>query len=74
MITTKFIGMDKALLGIGSRCGLEDIAVYSLRKIREVLVGQGMSPEDAKDFSEYNIEGLGLGDNTPIILDDTGHA
>ena len=57
-----------------------DVMVYDGEKIVDILVSRdGMTPEDALEFIEFNIEGAYLGPTTPIIvwpealLDDYEH-
>jgi len=64
-------GFDKAILGIGSRCGYEDIIVYSVSKCIDVLIDRdGMEPDEALEFFEYNVLGSYVGKLTPIFVWD----
>ncbi len=43
--------------------------VYSAEGIREILMKRdGMSPNEAREFIEFNIEGLYAGIDTPILV------
>ncbi len=63
---------DDALIGIASRCGKPDLAVYSWDKLVEVFVGQGCSSEEAIEWVGFNLEGAWLGENTPLIMSGGG--
>ena len=70
-------GMDDALIGIyrgdPARSDKASLAVYSYVKFIEVYVERdGMSGDEAIEFFDYNVDGLILGSNQPIIIDDTG--
>ena len=66
-----FDNLQDALLGFGRQYGKDVVAVYSENKIVETLIDQGMEPQDAREFYEFNIETLFAGDRTPVIIDDT---
>tara|TARA_R110002096_G_scaffold68954_5_gene165955 strand:+ start:5142 stop:5372 length:231 start_codon:yes stop_codon:yes gene_type:complete len=62
-------GFDDAILGTGSRCGSEDILVYSASKCIDVLIARdGMDPDEASEFFEYNVLGSYVGTQTPIFV------
>lgn len=60
---------DDAIIGIGQRCGQNDIAIYSYIKLVHVFAEQ-MSYEEAIEWIDYNIMGGWLGENTPMIMLD----
>jgi len=60
-------GFDDAVIGI--LYGFEPKAVYSVRKIVDILM-QDMSYEDAVEYFEYNIAGSYLGEKTPVYVYD----
>ena len=72
----KYAGLDEALVGIAyvwqrhPKGGAERIEtlIYDGERIVHLLVEQGMTPEDAHEYIDYNIEGGYLGPNTPIIM------
>jgi hypothetical protein len=57
-------GYDDAIVGISSK----KIVVYSINKIVEILMAEGMTDEEALEFFEYNIEGSYVGEKTPIYM------
>jgi len=60
-------GLEKALVGVGRRCGHPPVAVYDVSKVLEILMDAGgMTDEEAIEFFEYNIEGSWVGETTPI--------
>ena len=65
-------GLDDAIVGVGSRCGQPDLFVYDVEKVIEILVKQGMAPEEAWEWFDYNIGGAWMGEGTPIWLDKRG--
>jgi len=66
-------GFDEAILGVASRCGMNDLLAYDVNKIIDILIKRdGMSYEEAQEFFEFNIIGAYMGENTPIFI--TTHA
>jgi hypothetical protein len=61
-------GFDKAIIGVGYRCGQEDIYVYDTEKCVKILMDQGMTEEEAIDYFEYNVVGSWVGEETPIFV------
>lgn len=61
------VGLEKAFIGIGRQFSRE-IAVYDYDKVIALLLEQGMSPEDANEFFEFNIVGAWVGELTPVFL------
>jgi hypothetical protein len=63
-----FDGLDDALIGTCSRYGDETVALYDYHKVIDILMNRdGMSEEEAIEFAEFNITGLGLGPQTPAF-------
>jgi len=60
-------GFDDAVIGI--LYGIEPKAVYSVRKIVDILM-EDMSYEDAVEHFEYNIAGSYVGEKTPLYVYD----
>jgi hypothetical protein len=48
------------------------VAVYSICKIIEELVKDGMDEEEAIEYFDFNVDGAYMGEYTPIYIDDTG--
>lgn len=55
-------GCDDALIGITPN----GEAVYSIEKLWDVFIAQGMTEEEAVEWVDYNILGAYVGDFTPI--------
>jgi len=66
--TLLYDGLEDAFIGLGSRCGFPDVAVYDGTKILEGYVAGGMDTEEASEFLEYNVLGGYIGPTTPIVL------
>lgn len=69
----KMDGLDKALIGrscIWDSSGRqEDRLIYSGEKIVAILIARdGMTPEEALEYIEFNIEGAYVGEQTPIVM------
>ena len=62
-------GFDDAVIGIGQRCGQEDIIVYDAQKCIKILVERdGIEFEEAREFFEFNTLGAWVGKTTPIFV------
>ena len=67
----KIDGHDDAILGpacIWRGSSRVDVLVYDAELIRESLMRDGMTSEDAREFIEFNIEGAYMGPDTPILV------
>ena len=62
-------GFDEAVLGVGSRVGM-DVLVYDRKIMVDILTERdGMTELEAQEYIDYNITGAWMGDLTPIVLD-----
>jgi hypothetical protein len=62
-------GFEDAILGIAERCGQPMLVVYDAWKCVEILVRRdGMDPEEALEFLQFNTLGAWVGENTPLFL------
>ena len=61
-------GFDDAVIGIVY--GTNAKAVYSVKKIIDILMEEEMSYEDAVEHFEYNIAGSYVGEKTPVFVYD----
>jgi hypothetical protein len=59
---------DWCVIGIASRCGMQDILAYDVDKVIEHLTSQGMSHHEAQEWYILNIEGSYMGEGTPIYI------
>ena len=67
----KIDGHDDAILGPACRwrgSSRVDVLVYDAELIRENLMRDGMTSEDAREFIEFNIEGAYVGEDTPVLV------
>lgn len=66
-------GFDKAIMGIATRAGLNDVIAYNWDKCVDILQDRdGMSVEDAVDFMEFNVVSAYVGDGTPVFVRGMG--
>ena len=70
MIVLEGPGFDAAILGVVMVAGTPDRVLYSVEKTIEVLVGQGMSREDAEEWYDFNIACAYMGEKTPAFLEE----
>ena len=62
-------GLDDALIGFASRCGMDTVAVYDRDKCIEVLMrNEGFTYDGAQEWMDFNVEGAYLGPGTPMYL------
>lgn len=61
-------GLDEAFIGIGWQFNTP-LAVYDRDKCMEILVSQGMTPEEAQEYFYYNTQGAYVGEQTPIFIE-----
>ena len=62
-------GFDAAILGLGSRCGEDDVVVYSVEKCIDILINRdSMEPDEATEYFEFNVLGSYVGKSTPVFL------
>ena len=67
----KIDGHDDAILGpacIWRGSSRVDVLVYDAELIRESLMRDGMTSEDAREFIEFNIDGAYVGEDTPVLV------
>ena len=61
-------GFDDAIIGIVERFGdSETVVLYDKMKCIEILVGQGMTEDDAIEHYNFNIIGSGMGAGGPAF-------
>ena len=64
----KYPGFDRAILGMGVRCGQREVLVYDYERMVGIVMNRdGVTSEDADDFLSYNTNQW-VGDGTPVIL------
>jgi hypothetical protein len=65
-------GFDEALIGTARRLSGTLVAVYDRNKCIEILA-RDMSPEEAEEYFEFNVEGAWMGEGTPIFIDSKSY-
>lgn len=60
-------GFDRALLGIAIQFN-KRFAIYDYEKCLGILIGNGMTDEEAVEWMEYNVIGAYVGESTPAFL------
>jgi|TARA_R110000772_G_C13127471_1_gene422490 hypothetical protein len=63
-------GFDDCIVGITEEFGNENRILYSVSKIIQSLVKDGMTEEDALEYYSFNIIGGYFGEQNPIFLVD----
>ena len=62
-------GFDEAIVGISRRFSHPPLVAYDYDKCIQILIDQGMTPEDAVDYFSYNVIGSWNGSGTPIFIE-----
>lgn len=60
--------LDEAFIGIAESFGGGYVAVYDAEEIIRILMRDGISYEDAREYYIYNILGSYMEDMTPIFM------
>ena len=63
-------GFDHCLIGVTELWGVDGfVLVYDVERIVETLMSRdGMTPEEAQEYFEFNIQGAYVGEGTPIYV------
>lgn len=62
-------GWDEQIIGTAYSPGRKLLVVYDGDAIINVMVNRdGMSPEEAEEFFDFNIEGAWMGERTPVFV------
>jgi hypothetical protein len=61
-------GCDDAIVGVTVNTGRDGLYVYDYDLLIQAFIAQGMTPDEAMEWVDYNIVGAWVGDGTPIIL------
>jgi hypothetical protein len=60
---------DRFIVGLSERFGQSLVLAYDLDAIRDAFVNEdGMDPDDADEYIEFNVLGAWMGDATPTFL------
>lgn len=63
-------GFDDALIGFSQRINEPLLAVYSMNKMVDCLIVQGMNYDEAVEYIDFNCVGAWVGEKTPIIVQE----
>lgn len=61
-------GYEDCVVGYVERFGQPVIACYDRRKVLDRLEQDGMNPEEAEEFYQFNQLGAWMGEHTPCFL------
>jgi hypothetical protein len=62
-------GYEDAIIGVAERCSQPILVVYDAEKCIQILVDRdGMEPDEAREFFEFNTLGAWGGEGTPVFL------
>ena len=61
-------GFDDCILGVCDMFGRPTVVAYDLDEVMVGLIDQGMSPEEAEEWFEFNQRGAWCGDYTPVFV------
>lgn len=64
-------GFDDAIVGVVNGISMkhQSKVCYATEEIISILVGQGLSYEEAVEHFDFNISGSYMGENTPCFID-----
>lgn len=61
--------LDEAIIGVSQRLNEPVLAVYDWEKIIHILMQRDdMDLDEAVEYTEFNIIGAWIGENTPIVV------
>lgn len=59
---------DEAILGVAERAGGQTAVAYDVGRVLEVLERE-MSPDEAREYFDFNIGCAYVGEKTPVYID-----
>ncbi|GCD12897.1 hypothetical protein [Clostridium tagluense] len=63
-------GFDSAIIGVGERCGMEQVVIYDKDKMIIIMIERdGMTEEEAIEYYDFNINSAYIGKRTPIVIE-----
>jgi hypothetical protein len=57
-----------ALIGYTQNSFIPNVAVYDTEKCISILIEDGMTPEEAVEYFDFNVLGAYFGENNPIFV------
>ena len=61
-------GFGDAIIGVGERSGSDNVVVYDADHCLKILVGDGMTYDDAQEYFSFNTLGAYVGTGTPMFV------
>lgn len=61
-------GLQEAFIGYTANHHHPVVAVYDVQKCTEILVGSGMTAEEAEEYLSFNTLGAYVGPNGPLFV------
>ncbi len=62
-------GFDAAIIGVAHRADGTRVLAYDVMACIDILVGQGMTFDEAEEFFWFNTAGAWVGKDTPLFVD-----
>lgn len=59
---------DEAILGVAERAGGDPVVAYDIARVLRVLE-RDMSPDEAREYFDFNIGCAYVGEKTPLYID-----
>lgn len=66
---TTLTGYDDCVVGVIHRFGAPPTLCYDLNKVLKKLCKEGMTPEEAQEWWDFNMVGAYVGEQTPVYLE-----
>jgi hypothetical protein len=63
-------GYNDCILGVCTQFNKQPVFAYSMKRIIQKHVDNGMTIEEAIEFFEFNQAGAYVGEGTPVFIDD----
>ena len=61
-------GFGDAIIGVGERSGSDNVVVYDADHCLKILVGDGMTYDEAQEYFSFNTLGAYVGEGTPMFV------
>lgn len=61
-------GFGDAIIGVGERSGSDSVVVYDADHCIKILVGDGMTYDEAQEYFSFNTLGAYVGKGTPMFV------
>ena len=61
-------GFEDAIVGVGRQGPSQELTIYDYDKCVDILKGQGITDEEAREYFDFNVQGSWVGPGTPIFL------